>query len=199
MKSDIYIWDTKEQQEQPNPYGFVDFPDDFLNVFLEKRTQTQSFFQTNLPLQQISYERGYSEEELKSLDKFETAKTILNLYSTMINGKDFSEIQLKHFWRILKKVEVRKLRRGYDSNFINTNKEDLDLESKAILSFTLMKYSQTKQKGYLQVLSTALKLNDTLISEKENLNPLESSLLLESLKLEKQQVEELAKEKGVLK
>lgn len=198
MNLDIYLWDTLEQQQKPKPYGFVDFPDDFLDIFNEKRKQARSFFQTDSQAA-APQETGYSEEELKTLDKFETAKTISSLYSTAIQSKPFSEIQLKHFWKILKKIEVRKLTTGYDSNFINATKELLPVKDYAYLSLVFLLYSKPKNLGYLQALSSALKINDFLISQKDNLtDPIIKSLISVSLQLEQEQVEKLAIEKGVL-
>lgn len=182
MNLEVYPWDKKQQQEKDKPYGFVDFPANFLDIFQEKREEA------------LNSIKIYSDKELVELEEFETPKVIATLYQTISKNKDLTQAKIKHFWRILKKVEVRKLTFSYNANFINTTKNPLSLKSYVYLSLVFLLYSKSKKQGYLQALSTALKLNDLLISEQNNLDPLTQYVLLSALQLEQEQIKSLMNE-----
>ena len=196
MNLEIYTWDTKEKQSEARPYGFVDFPENFLNIFLEKRQKAiESIKQsTSLNLAQTQSKQPYSDIELQTLDEFDSSRVIATLYNVSMGNKAFSSNQLRHFWRLLKKADLRKLTSKYNSDFKNTSQQVLPLREQVELVSTFLMFSQTKTPGYLQALSTALKLNDFIISEKDKLSSSAQAILLISLELENQQVRSLKQE-----
>lgn len=203
MTSQSYIWDTKEQQNSIKPYGFIDFSGDFLKNYFSKRNQAINFLKKRISKRfdltkklptRLFCKPVYSQKELKKSNIFDVSKVIRTLYNSFSQTGDFNEIEQLHFERILKKIELKKLREVYNHNFINTTTKPLDLESYALFSITLGMHSQKKKPGYLQSLSTLLKLNDSLLSKKENvIGSLEKLILPLSLKTEREEVEKLMK------
>ena len=235
--TDIYIWDTYEQQQNDEPYGFIDFPQDFLSIYLDKRQQNinqikmrllqgsqddklglslqiQKLFAEQVEEELSRYFRElasqvptdllrddiicvYTQEELQNAEQFNTGKVIRTLFEILCKESEFkSDIASKHYRRILKKAETRKLVQQYDADFINTSTEEPDIESYSYLGLTLALYSNQD----VQSLSTLLKVNDYLLSETDRLiSSLEKTLVYISLSIEKKQVEKLAAKKGVLK
>ena len=192
MESKIYPWDTKEKQQEKEPYCFVDFKEDFLDLYRHRRAQViNELGHGTYPVVQL---RPYNQTKLESLESFETARVVDTLYE---NGsiRRFTPLELKHFWRVLKKADLGKLTTRYDKDFINVTKKELDVQSKTLLSLALLDYSATKSPGYLQALSTSLKLNDSLVSEIDQLkSPLERVALSCSLEREAQEIGRLEEE-----
>lgn len=186
MTSEPYHWDTKQAQEQSKTYGFVDFPTNFLDIYQNKREEVRRHLKSeenNLEAKGMG-SIPYTSERLSKKKDFETSRVISTLYSSIKNGKQFDTAEFGHFVRVLKKAELKKLRIGYDNNFINTSKEKLPFSDHGYLALTLGLYAQTGKKGYMQALSTLLKVNDFMISQSDSLNSLEKSLLESSLDLE---------------
>lgn len=195
MNQTTYSFDTKERQELKKPYSFTNFSSNFFNNYLKKRNEIIDSLRDDHSIDEYHLNNGYSLEELTELTEFDTPKVIRTLYGILIEDGSLDNLTSHHFWRILKKVEVRKLKQKYNINFINTSKQPLDLESYAVLSLTFGLYARNRNNGYLQSLSTNLKLNDFLISRKDDLiSPLEQAVLLSSLELELEEVNKIREE-----
>lgn len=178
-----YIWDTPEKQSEGKPYGFLDLPEDFLNRYFKKR---EGFIDNHLkktPLQFKEKSPILPKEYFKK-EKFETSEIISGLYSK-IKRDNFNVLEAKHFWRLLKKAELKKLRLNYDKNFLNLSKRNISHTDMSTFSLTLGEYALKKYEGYIQATSTLLKVNDFLISKANELGDLEKSLLSSSLSKEK--------------
>lgn len=193
METEVYPWDTKEKQQERKPYGFVDFPEDFLDCYRRKRSKAILTLSPDAPL--ALQLQPYDQVQLELLSVFDAAKVIDTLYLATSKRIDLTPTELKHFWRVLKKADLRKLKASYDGEFINAAPEDLDLQSRALLSLTLLNYSAKRNQGYLQALSTSLKLNDALIAGIDLLrSPLERTTFSHALRTEAREVSRLEKE-----
>src|SRR3989339_568600 len=165
MNETDYPWDLKEKQSLKGTYGFVDFSEDFLEVYRNKRTRVINELENGVT--RDFDEEVYCEEELKSGGEFEIKRIIFQLYFVLENGDDFSKEELRHFFRILKKADLKVLKKSYDKNFINLSKEEEELRYYCYFSLVLGMYAKRKGKGYLQALSTMLKLNDFIIARRD--------------------------------
>jgi len=114
---------------------------------------------------------------------------IRTLYSNLRDKRSPQGRELDHFQRVLKKADLRKLRKSYNHNFKNDSIEAIELEDWAYLGMVLGHYALSEDKGYLQATSTLLKVNDFLVSQIDNLqSPLEKAAVLESLRIEQEQI-----------
>jgi methionyl-tRNA formyltransferase len=171
-----YNWDTKEQQKSVKPYMFRDLDRDFLSGYSSQR---DSEIVRLSPGSSASSPRADSySPDLTADSSFKTKDVIRSLES--INLYDQPRAK-EHYDRILKKVEVRKLRDGYDSSFKNISAIPLDFDSWSELALLFSKDAQEGNFGHLQSLSTLLKTNDYLISELGNLSPYSQDNLRTSL------------------
>jgi|TARA_B100001971_G_C18211988_1_gene551326 methionyl-tRNA formyltransferase len=188
MKSEIYPFDTEEHQSNRKPYGFVEFQPNFFDVYLNKRKGVIRSLRESIKESSFSVPTNPS-IILKELQEFESIDVIREVYHRLDNNEQLDETTLNHFWRILKKADIRKLTRRYNKRFRNTSREDLGLEGHALLALTLGMYAVAGGEGYLQSLSTSLKQNDLIISRREGLTSLEQAITLASLELEVEQTE----------
>jgi hypothetical protein len=140
----------------------------------------------------------YSSTELQNLKEFETSKVIATLFLLAADASVISDRKAQeHYRRILKKVELGKLRKYYDSHFLNRSDEGISMECYGYLGLTL---GLVALEGDVQSLSTFLKVNDFIMSEKESLaNALEIFLACTSLKLEMCIIEKIAGKLKVVK
>ncbi|MGA1823331.1 MAG: hypothetical protein ACMUIP_01620 [bacterium] len=235
-----YYWDTHKQQNAGKPYGFIDFPHNFLNSYRESRHRALDYLKQKykrladdkestighaLKIQTMVFQHmgqhgldygepifphnftiedtepvvsSYALLDLEKLVAFDACTMIRTLFTMLLREKDIQDPRaLEHYRRILKKMELKKLRKEYNAQFINTIKEDISLECYGYLGLTAGLYALG---GDIQSLSTLLKINDFLISEKENVSTLLEVVLTSiSLQLEKSHVEKLAKEKGIMR
>tara|TARA_Y100000310_G_scaffold340129_1_gene434895 strand:- start:863 stop:2203 length:1341 start_codon:yes stop_codon:yes gene_type:complete len=190
MNTEIYPFDTEAHQKTKKPYGFVEFPPNFFDAYLAKRKKIiRSLRDTIKSSSSISTESPSI--NLKELQDFESMDVIRTIHHRLSNNEQLDETTLNHFWRILKKADLRKLTKKYNQNFKNTSKEDLGLEGHALLALTLGMYAKIGGEGYLQALSTSLKQNDLIISRREGLTSLEQAITLASLELEVDQTVKL--------
>jgi len=186
MNLEIYPFDTIECQSSKEPYRFEDFDSNFFNIYLERRETNIKHLRDSSSSFEVS--EGYSLEELKSLLLFETSKITKSFYHELNKNRKLEGILLEHFWKILKKADLRKLTGAYDSDFKNA-KKPFGLENHALLALTFGMFSQTNERGYLQALSTSMKKNDFLLSRiNELVNYVDRGIVLTSLELEKDQV-----------
>jgi len=217
-----YVWDTEEQQGKDKPYDFVPFPDKFLKVYLEKRKNHIEDIQKNLSKTNITQEEAIqiilrfpkffedigegwqgdrdgtlieTYQNPRELEEINVPRMIRTIYEqTYTNGRLENEVMNTHMNKIIKKVEVRKLRKGYNRNFINTTKDPIEIEDFGYLALTLGINSGNN----LQALSTMLKINDYILSRVDELKTgLELTLAYISLMIEKEQIEKLSKLRGV--
>jgi hypothetical protein len=135
---------------------------------------------------------------LTTLEEFDAPQVINTLYEVFCSGK-FNPEFMQHFQRVLKKVELRKLRGSYDVDFKNTSKDPIGLDSYGLFALTLaMHFSKTSGIGRYQSLSTLLKTNDHLLSEKENLSsPLELISTYTSVQAEQEFLKQVIEARGI--
>ena len=217
-----YIWDTDAQQRSTKPYGFVDLPDDFLEVYRKRRMKAVSFLKEKSHLltqienavngqllqvktilrewvdsNKISGPR-YSLGELRNLNEYDTRIVIKTLFLMMLEDKSINDTKaLEHYRRILKKAELRKLRKHYNASFLNVSDDDMGLEYYGYWGATLGLYALG---GDIQSLSTLLKMNDFLVSQIKNFkSAAEFFLAGVALQLEINQVEKIAQKMRVLR
>ena len=116
------MWDTKEAK----PYGSVDFPNNFFDIYLERRKQNIDFLKGKSVLSLRNMKKAYYlDRELDELNEFESQKVIGTLYHKVSKNEDLNPNVKQHFWRILKKADLRRLTESYDRNFRNISKNPL--------------------------------------------------------------------------
>lgn len=191
MESDMYSWDTRQQQEAKKPYSFRDYSRDFMIAYHKRRKRVLEEISKPTEIFRENDQRIYSDKDLENLNEFNSEEVILTLYKAIQKEDGFNKSELRHFWKLLKKIELRKLRKSYNKNFENTSREEVSNGSFAFFALTLGEYTKSKKNGYLQALSTLLKANDLLVSRKEEFGPLEKTLLLTSLQTEIGLVEDI--------
>ena len=187
-KTKGYIWDTKEQQAKPVVYGFSDLKGAVLGDYCEKRGRVRDSlpFYDVVPLKESE---RYSAEDFETATEFNSSRVIRTLSSEFQRRGLLEGKMLEHFRRVLKKAELKKLRVSYDSGFKNTSDAQVPMLDLVYLGVALGIHAQTRERGYLQSLSTLLKLNDFLVSERDNLSSrLEAGVLAKSLALEQEAV-----------
>ena len=107
MENEVYLWDMKEKQESEKPYAFTDRPEDFLDHYFRKRGNVMKSIDSSVNVMERS--DPYLSEEMIKTEDFETSRVISTLYSSIRTG-NLNESESRHFWRLLKKAELRKLK-----------------------------------------------------------------------------------------
>jgi methionyl-tRNA formyltransferase len=191
MVTHEYLWDTPEQQSRKQVYSFCDLPKDHLEQYQKRRQSLISRLEKDTTINTTQKIKTYSESELRELEEFQTEMVIETISDSLKKRRYLKEKELEHYKRILKKTELKKLRISYDRNFINTSKIELNTQSLAYLGIALGRHAQSKEAGYLQSLSTLLKINDYLVSKINTMeSPLERAVTLESLRLEREGIDD---------
>ena len=168
-RKEEYPFGTREHQKKTKPYGHIDISQRLFGAYKEKRTESVMHLNRIFQGLENFFGETYYSKELESSEKFETIKVIRTLYRELLSNKKLEGPSINHFWRILKKAELRNLPKIYDKEFKNLTGKGIELEGHALLSLTLIEYAKTRERGYLQAISTALKENDFLISEIDRL------------------------------
>ena len=134
---------------------------------------------------------------LQEQEEIDIEDAVYNLHLTLSSNPDALQPGMEYLLRrILKKAELRILRKSCDWDFKNTSQEEPSLETYAYLATTLL--LMARKTGDTQALSTALKLNDFLISQRDQFSTVKESFLTYiALRLELQEITRLADSKGV--